>query len=171
MYFYEAQTNMAHRQRTNCKCWRNYIVYLLHVICALSLPLSLPVSVCVMCVRAYVNRIGFCVNYYHLISKAAVMFCLQKNKALKPLKALKLLFLYRSRLHNHFGQKSLSLLFPNVSSEQQAQIQSARFLASFPVPKSLYGKNDFIVIELCPLHAHSHRHQPKSEDNQLLFNN
>lgn len=40
MYFYETETNMAHRQRTNCICWRNYIVYLLHVICALSLPLS-----------------------------------------------------------------------------------------------------------------------------------
>lgn len=126
MYFYETQTNMAHRQRTNCKCWRNYIVYLLHVICALSLPLSLPVSVCVMCVRAYVNRIGFCVNYYHLISKAAVMFCLQKNKALKPLKALKLLFLYRSLAQSFWTKKLIATL-----SQREQRATSTNTIGTF----------------------------------------
>lgn len=63
-------------------CWRNYIVYLLHVICALSFALR-------ACVCVYVNRIGFCVNYYHLISKAVMCFICRKTKYHNTLKALK----------------------------------------------------------------------------------
>lgn len=79
-----------------------------------------------MCVRAYVNRIGFCVNYYHLISKAAVMFCLQKNKALKPLKALKLLFLYRSLAQSFWTKKLIATL-----SQREQRATSTNTIGTF----------------------------------------
>lgn len=95
-----AQANMAHRLCINCyMCWRNYIVYLLHVIYALSLPHSVNVRAC-LCQQNWI--------LYELLSpniSKAVNVYLQLKWNIIAIKALK-----RTLSYNYLNKKAYRTL-------------------------------------------------------------
>lgn len=59
---------MAHPQYSNCMLAQLYCLFITRHLRSLFL------SLCKCVYIVHVNRIGFCVNYYHLISNAVMLF-------------------------------------------------------------------------------------------------